>query len=126
MKILLKRSVSLFSLAICTLVYFSRSASADSTADLILSLKCPNEYTVNIWKRYSSGEFLYRATGPLGNLSLGKGTIENTGAAQVYQFKKGNYQYRVIGGKGDHKNEGALEVSNDIRSILSQACSQGG
>ena len=60
MKILLKRSIFLFSLVICTSVYFSRSASADSTADLILSLKCPNEYTVNIWKRYSSGHFKLR------------------------------------------------------------------
>ena len=93
MTILLKHSVLLVGLIVCASAYFSRSASADSTADLILSLKCPNEYTINIWKRYSSGEFLYRATGPLGNLSLGKGTIENTGAAQVYQFKKGNYQY---------------------------------
>ena len=126
MKILLKRSIFLFSLAICTSLYFSRPASADSTANLILSLKCPNEYTINIWKRYSSGEFLYRATGLLGNLSLGKGTIENTGAAEVYQFKKGNYHYRVIGGKGDHKNEGALEISNDIRSILSQTCTKEG
>ena len=105
MKILLERSVLLVGLIVCASAYFSEAASADSTADLILSLKCPSEYTINIWKRHSSGEFLYQATGLLGNLSLGKGTIENTGAAQVYQFKKGNYQYRVIGGRAIAKTK---------------------
>ncbi|GAA6614579.1 hypothetical protein [Scytonema sp. NUACC26] len=37
------------------------SASADSTADLILSLKCQGGYNINIWRRYNSGELLYRA-----------------------------------------------------------------
>ncbi len=122
MKTLLKRSTVLLGLMTCAVAQFPLSASADSTAGLILSLKCPSEYTVNIWKRYRSGELLYRGTGLLGNLSLGKGTEENTGAAQVYKFKRGNYTYQVLGGKGNRQEQGTLQVSEKDRSIVSQTC----
>ena len=101
---------------------FTLPASADSTADLVLSLKCQGGYNVNIWKRYNSGELLYRSTSPQGNLSLGKGTRDDTGAAQVYKFKNGNYKYQVLGGKGDHQGKGTLEVYKNDRSIMSRTC----
>lgn len=106
----------------CVLAPLSSPASADSTAGLILSLQCPNEYRVNIWQRYGSGELLYRGAGPLGNLSLGRGTSENTGAAQVYRFEHENYEYLVLGGRGDHQGQGTLEVLENGYSILSQVC----
>ena len=126
MKPLLKQSIRLLGLMTCVLAHLSLPASADSTAGLVFSLKCQGDYNVNIWKRYGSGELLYRATGPLGNLSLGKGIRENTGAAQVYKFKNGNYVYQAVGGRGDHRQQGALEVFKNGRSILSQACTQEG
>jgi hypothetical protein len=49
--------------------YLVLPASADSPADLVLSLKCQGGYNVNVWKRYNSGELLYRSTSPQGNLS---------------------------------------------------------
>lgn len=91
MKIVLKRFVLLLGLMTCVSVSFVLSASADSTADLVLSLNCQGGYNVNVWKRHNSGELLYRSTSPQGNLSLGDGTRDNTGAAQVYKFKNGNY-----------------------------------
>ncbi len=105
---------------------FTLPASADSTADLVLSLKCQGGYNVNVWKRYDSGELLYRSTSPQGNLSLGKGTRDDTGAAQVYQFKNGNYKYQVLGGKGDHQGKGTLEVYKNDRSIMSRTCTPNG
>ncbi len=126
MKIFQKRSALIFGLIICASNYLSLPASADSTADLILSLKCQCGYNVNIWKRHNSGEVLYRSTSPLGDLSLNKGTAENTGAAQVYKFKSSNYEYQVIGGKGDHQGQGTLEVFKNGRSIMSQTCTTDG
>lgn len=122
MKTLLKRFVLLLGLMTCVSANFSLPASADSTADLLLSLKCQSEYTVNVWKRHNSGELLYRGTGLLGNLSLGKGTRENTGEAQVYKFKNNDYEYQALGGTKDHQEQGTLEVYKNGRSILSQTC----
>lgn len=125
MKTRLKQTI-LLGLMACVLAHLSLRASADSTADLILILKCKGGYNVNIWKRYGSGEILYRSTSPQGNLSLGKGTRENTGAAQVYKFKHGNYEYQVLEGKGDRQGQGTLEIFKNDRSILSRVCKQDG
>jgi hypothetical protein len=126
MKSLLKQFMLMLGLTICVLSNLSLSASADSTAGLLLSLMCQGDYTVNIWRRYASGELLYRATGPLGNLSLGEGVMENTGAANVYKFEHDNYTYQIVGGRGDRQQQGVLEVFKNGRSLLSQACSQEG
>ncbi|MBD2309579.1 hypothetical protein H6G17_29535 [Chroococcidiopsis sp. FACHB-1243] len=104
--------------------HFALPAAADSTADLIVTLKCPNDYTVNVWKRYGSGKLLFRGIGLLGNLSLGKGTNDSTGAAQVYKFKHGNYEYQVLGRRRDHQAQGSLTVYKNGRSIFSQACTR--
>ncbi|MBC6434204.1 hypothetical protein FM036_27720, partial [Nostoc sp. HG1] len=74
MKILLKISVLFLALPINILANCSLPASADSTAGIVLSTKCHGGYNINIWQNYTSGELLYRATNPNGNLSLGKGT----------------------------------------------------
>ena len=113
-------------LTTCVLAHLSLPASADSTAGLLLTLKCQSGYTVNVWQRYASDELLYRGTGPLGNLNLGKGSKANTGAAQVYKFKHGDYVYQVLGGREDHRNQGTLEVFKNGRSFLSQTCRQDG
>jgi hypothetical protein len=47
MKTLLKRLVLLFALPICALATFPLPASADSTADLILSMQCGDSYNIN-------------------------------------------------------------------------------
>ena len=123
MKTLLKRFALLLGLMTSVSAYFVLPVSADSTAGLLLSLKCQGGYNVNIWRRYNSGELLYRSTSPQGNLSLGNGTGDNTGAAQVYKFKNGNYEYQVISGRGDHQGQGTfLEVYKNDRSIMSQGC----
>jgi hypothetical protein len=71
-KTLLKRASLFFALPICISGYFSLPAAADSTAALILSTQCQGGYTINIWRNYRSGELLYRAISPNGNLSLGE------------------------------------------------------
>lgn len=121
MKIPLKKSVFLLSLMTFVLAH---PALADSTADLILSLKCPSEYTVNIWKRYGSEELLYRGFGPLGKLSLGKGSSNSTGVAQVYKFKNGDYEYSVLKGKRGSQGRGTVEVFKNSRSILALSCTE--
>ncbi|MDV2997746.1 MAG: hypothetical protein N4J56_007451 [Chroococcidiopsis sp. SAG 2025] len=52
MKTLLKRSALLLGLFTIVSAHFALPAAADSTADLIMTLKYPNDYTVNVWKRY--------------------------------------------------------------------------
>lgn len=126
MKTLLKQSSVLLGLATCVLANLSLPASADSTAGLLLTLKCQSDYTVNVWQRYGSGELLYRGTGPLGNLSLGKGSRENTGSAQVYKFKTSDYVYQILAGRGDHRQQGTLEVFKNGRAVLNQACTHEG
>jgi hypothetical protein len=124
MKTLLKRSLILPALIAAILTQLAIPASADSTADLILNLKCPSEYTVNIWQRHNSKELLYRGFGPLGQLNLGKGDKGSTGAAQVYKFKHDDYEYQAIGGTKDHQGSGTLEVFKAGRSILSFPCKE--
>lgn len=123
MKTRLKQTI-LLGLMTCVLAHLSLRASADSTAELILSLKCKGGYNVNIWKRHGSSEILYRSTSSQDNLSLGKGTRENTGAAQVYKFKNGNYKYQVLEAKGDRQGQETLDVFKNDRSILSQVCTR--
>jgi hypothetical protein len=124
MKTILKRLALLLASATAISAHLVLPALADSTADLILSLKCPSEYTVNVWQRYGSKELLYRGFGPLGQLNLGNGDKNSTGTAQVYKFKHDDYEYQAIGGTKDHQGRGTLEVFKDGRSVLSFPCKE--
>ncbi|WP_334991667.1 hypothetical protein [Nostoc sp.] len=122
MKTLLKRSALLLALPISVLVNFSLPASADSTAGIILSTKCQGGNNINIWQNYNSGELLYRATSPNGNLSLGKGTSQATEGVRVYKFRNRNYEYSVWDGTLDNPQAGTLEVYKNNRIVMKQAC----
>jgi hypothetical protein len=122
MKTLLKRSALLLALPLCALATFPLSASADSTADLILSLSCQGGYQINIWRNYASGELLYRSTSDNGNLSLGEGTSQATEGVRVYRFRNGDYQYWVWDGTLDSSQSGTLEVYRNDRILMQQAC----
>lgn len=117
-------STFLLALAAWVAANFSLPAAADSTASLILSLRCRGGYNVNIWKTKASGELLYRSTSPNGNLSLGKGTRQATEGTQVYRFRNGNYQYWVWDGTLDSKQFGRLEVYKNNRIQLQKACAK--
>ena len=95
-------------LPISILANFSLRASADSTAGIILSTKCQGGYNINIWQNYTSGELLYRATSPNGNLSLGRGTSQATEGVRVYKFRNGIYEYSVWDGTLDDPQSGTL------------------
>ncbi|NQE38452.1 hypothetical protein E5S67_06237 [Microcoleus sp. IPMA8] len=122
MKTLLKKSALLLAIPICVLTNFSLPASADSTADLILSTRCQGGYNINIWKKKASGELLYRSTSSNGNLSLGGGTSKATEGVRVYKFRKGNYQYWVWDGTLDSPKSGTLEVYKNNRILMQKAC----
>jgi len=124
MRTLLKRSALLLALATCVSANLSLRASADSTAGLILSMKCQGEYNINLWKKHSSGELLYRATSSKGNLSLGGGTSEATEGVRVYKFRNRNYQYWVWDGTLDSQQSGTLEVYENNRIRMRQACTK--
>ncbi len=124
MRTLLKRSTLLLALTTCVSANFSLRASADSTAGLILSMKCQGGYNINLWKKYSSGELLYRATSPQGNLSLGGGTSEATEGVRVYKFRNRNYQYWVWDGTLDSQQSGTLEVYQNNRIRMRKACTK--
>jgi len=124
MKTLLKRTVLFFALPICISVYFSLPAAADSTAELILSTQCQGGYTINIWRNYRSGELLYRAISPHGNLSLDGGTSQATEGVRVYRFGNANYEYWVWDGTLDDLQAGTLEVYQNNRLLMQQACTK--
>lgn len=124
MKILLKRAALLLALPISVFANFSLNASADSTAGIILSTKCMGGYNINIWQNYTSGELLYRATSPNGNLSLDGGTSQATEGVRVYKFQNGNYEYWVWDGTLDDPQSGTLEVYKNNRILMQQACTK--
>jgi hypothetical protein len=124
MKTLLKRTALLLALPISVLATFSLRASADSTAGIILSTKCQGGYNINIWQNNTSGELLYRATTPNGNLSLGGGTKQATEGVRVYKFRNGNYEYWVWDGTLDNPQSGTLEVYKNNRILMQQACTK--
>ena len=118
----MKTSALLLALPISILANFSLPASADSTAGILLSTKCRGGYNVNIWQNYTSGELLYRATSPNGNLSLGKGTSQATEGVRRYKFRNGIYEYSVWDGTLDNPQSGTLEVYKNNRLLMKQAC----
>ncbi len=124
MKILLKISALLLALPISILTNFSLPASADSTADLILSTKCRGGYNINIWQNKTSRELLYRATSSKGNLNLGRGTVKATEGVRVYKFRQGNYEYWVWDGTLDSPQSGTLEVYKNNRILMQKACTK--
>jgi hypothetical protein len=124
MKTLLKRATLLLALLISVLANVSLIASADSTAGIILSTKCEGGYNINIWQNNTSGELLYRATSPNGNLSLDGGTSQATEGVRVYKFRKGNYEYWVWDGTLDNPQSGTLEVYKNNRILMQQACTK--
>jgi hypothetical protein len=122
MNTILKKSALLLALPISILANFSLPASADSTANIILSTKCQGGYKINIWQNKTSRELLYRSTSPNGNLSLGRGTVKATEGVRLYKFRKGNYEYWVWDGTLDSQNSGTLEVYKNNRILMQKAC----
>ena len=121
MKILLKRFALLLGLMTGISTYLVLPASADSTADLILSTKCGGSYTVNIWRNYSSGELLYRSTSGSGNLSLARGTSHAGEGVRVYRFRNGDYEYWLWDGPDSSRSE-TLQIYKDNRVLMQQLC----
>ena len=118
---ILKKSALLLGLVTSVLAN-PLSAWADSTAGIVLSMKCQNGYNINIWQNYRSNELLYRSTSRNGNLSLGKGTSQATEGVRVYKFRNGIYQYWVWDGTLDNSQSGTLEVYKNNRILMQRAC----
>jgi hypothetical protein len=119
---ILKGAALLLILPMSILAHSLLPASADSTAGIILSMKCQGGYNINIWQNYASGELLYRATNPKGRLSLGKGTKQATEGVQVYKFRNRNYEYWMWDGTLDNSESGTLEVYKSNRILMRQPC----
>jgi hypothetical protein len=122
MKTLLQKIALLNVAATCVFSSLALPAGADSTADMVLSLRCRGGYGVQVWKDRSSDAFLYRATSHHGNLSLDGGTAQSTEGVRVYRFQNGNYQYWVWDGTLDSQDAGTLEVYENSRILMQQPC----
>lgn len=105
-----------------TPVFLALPAAADSTADLVLNLRCRGGFNTQVWQNRTSDTFLYRTTSPHGDLSLDGGTVQNTEGVRVYKFQNGNYQYWVWDGTLDSQDAGTLEVYQDNRILMQQPC----
>lgn len=97
-------------------------AAADSTADLVLALRCRGGYNVQVWQDRSSDAFLYRATSHHGNLNVDGGAAQDTEGVRVYRFQNGSYQYWVWDGTLDSQDAGTLEVYENNRILMQQSC----
>ena len=124
MKTFLKRLTLLVALPICALANFTSPASADSTSDLILNTKCEGGYNVRIWRDRTTSEFKYRATGPLGDLNLDKGTRQPTEGVQVYRFSRGVFDISVWDGTLDSAQSGSLDLYQNKSLIAHQNCTK--
>ena len=124
MKTLLKISALFLALPLSVLANFSLTASADSTASLILSTKCQGGYQINIWQNKTSRELLYRSISSKGNLSLGRGTVKATEGVRVYKFRSGDYEYSVWDGTLDSPQSGTLEVYKNHRILMHKSCTK--
>ncbi|GAB4381279.1 MAG: hypothetical protein Kow00121_39420 [Elainellaceae cyanobacterium] len=94
---------------------------ADSTADLLVSLNC-DDYYVEVWQNRTSGDYLYRAQGFTGSLSLDQGSREATEGVVVYKFENGDYEYWVWDGSLDSPDEGQLAVYRNNQQLMQRSC----
>ena len=124
MKTFLKRLTLLVALPICALANFTSPASADSTSELILNTMCEGGYNVSVWRNRTSSELQYRATGPFGDLTLGKGTRQATEGVQVYRFSKGVYEIWVWDGTLDSAQSGTLDLYKNKSIIAHKNCTK--
>lgn len=98
------------------------SAIADSTASLVLHLKCQDGYTVEVWRNRTTQGLTYRSTSPSGNLVSYQGMSKKTEGTTVYKFLNGSYQYWVWDGTLDSPNAGTLEVYQRDRLSSRRTC----
>lgn len=122
MKTLFKKLALLGAVANCISLSLALPAAADSTADMVLALRCRGGYNIQVWQNRSSDELLYRATSHHGNLNIDGGTAQNTEGVRLYKFQNGNYEYWVWDGTLDSQDAGTLEVYENSRILMQQAC----
>jgi hypothetical protein len=122
MKVWLRKSTILGIVASCIRAFLPSPAAADSTADLLLNLRCGGGYNPQVWRDRSSGRYLYRIQSATGNLNLNRGTVQSTEGVRVYKFRNGSYQYWVWDGTLDSKQAGTLEVYRTNRLVMRQPC----
>jgi hypothetical protein len=123
MKTLLAKLALLLTLPVCALTSLPLPAAADSTAGLILNTQC-GDYHINIWRKYGSGELLYRSTSRYGDLNLDRGTIQLTEGVKVYRFQNGDYAYWVWDGTLDSSQSGNLNVYQNNYSLMELNCTK--
>jgi hypothetical protein len=118
----MKKLVLAIALAPLAVGIFSKPTAADSTAGLLVSLRCRGGYNVQIWQENQSGRYLYRTRSPHGNLNLSGGTSQATEGVRVYKFRNGTYEYWVWDGTLDSLEAGTLEVYENNRILMQQPC----
>jgi hypothetical protein len=118
----MKKLVLAIALAPLTAGIFSEPTAADSTAGLLVSLRCRGGYNVQIWQENVSRRYLYRTRSPHSNLNLSGGTSQAIGGVRVYKFRNGTYKYRVWVGPPDSLEAGTLEVYENNRILMQQPC----
>ncbi len=109
-------------LSVIPLSLFSPPAIADSTADLVLHLKCQDGYNVEVWRNRTTKGLTYRSTSPAGNLVSYQGMSKKTEGTTVYKFFNGSYQYWAWDGTLDSPQAGTLEVYQNNRLSSRRTC----
>lgn len=124
MKTFLNRLAFLGVAAHCISLSLALPAAADSTADLVLNLKCQEGSDVQVWRNRTNGQLMYRSESPLGNVSLNGGTVRATEGVRVYEFQNGIYRYAVWDGTLDSLEAGSLEVYQNNFIVLQEPCAK--
>lgn len=109
-------------LAACAIAACSTPVAADSTADLIMNLKCEGSTSAEIWKNRKTGGLLFRATSPAGKMVSYLGKTKKTEGVKVYQFQDGSTEYWVWDGDLDNPQAVWLETYKNGRQVQRQSC----
>jgi hypothetical protein len=122
MKFMLKRVTLPITACICLLSISSQPVSADSTASLIVNLKCQGGYNIQVWRNRTNNRLTYRSQSPSGNAVSYQGTSRATEGVMQYKFRNGSYEYWVWDGTLDSTNAGTLEVYRNSRLLMRRQC----
>lgn len=100
----------------------TRPAPADSTADLIMNLKCEDATTAEVWKNRKTGGLFFRAETPSGKLTSYLGKTQKTEGVKVYKFQDSSREYWVWDGNLDNPQAAPLEIYNNGRLVKRHSC----
>jgi len=122
MKICWKWLTLPWALSACAIAAFGLSATADSTADLMMNLNCDGGTSAEVWKNRKTSGLFFRSESPSGKWVSYLGKTQKTEGVKVYKFQNGSTEYWVWDGNLDNPQSASLEIYQNNRLVKRQSC----